>query len=97
MQALDHPQAQCSLAVQHLGDPATLADLRFEVARSEALLLHAELDRFQRVGRTEFVVPGLALDQRHQHVALVRLRSALLGLEDLLQPLEGALQVFSVA
>jgi hypothetical protein len=98
VQPLDHAQAQAALAIEHFRHPAALADVGLEVARGQALLLHAELDRLYRVSRTEVVVPVLVgFDQRDEHVTLVRLRSALFGLEDLFQPLESALQVIVVA
>ena len=98
MPALDHAQAQASLAIKHFGHAAARPDERLEVTRGQALLLHAELDGLDGVGRAEVAVLVLVgLDERHQHVTLVRLRSLLLGLEYGLEPAEHRPQVVVVS
>lgn len=89
MQALDHAQAQASLAIEYFGHPAARPDERRQVARRQALLHHPELDGVDGVGRAEVVVLVLVgLNERHQHVTLVRVWGLLLGLEDGLEPAE---------
>ncbi len=51
-----------------------------------------------RVGSAEVAVLVLVgFDHSHERVSFVRLRSSMFGLEECLQPLEGALQVLVIA
>lgn len=94
VQALDHAQAERPLAAQHLGYPPTRTDERLQVTRRQSVLLHAELDGFHRVGGSEVVVlVFVGLNERHQDIAIVRLCTALLGPEDLLEAAKSPLKV----
>jgi hypothetical protein len=77
MQASDHANRQAALAVQNLRHARSRSDERFEVLAGEALLLHAELDRLDRIGRVHRIMLGLiGIDQRRQHIETVALRRA---------------------
>src|SRR5450631_740552 len=79
MQAPYHANRQAALAVQDLRNARSRSDERFQVLAREALLLHAELDRLDRIGRLHWVMLGLVgIDQRCQHFETVaRWRAAL--------------------
>src|SRR3989442_13340332 len=51
MQAPDHLERERALAVQHFVDPIELTDHGHQVFGAEARLLHAELDRLDRIGQ----------------------------------------------
>jgi hypothetical protein len=55
-------------------------DDRLEIASREALLPHAKLDRFDRIGRVDrFVLALVGVDQGRQHVEPIAFRRAGLG------------------
>jgi hypothetical protein len=79
MQASDHANRQAALAVQNLRNARSRSDERFQVLTREALLLHAGLDRVDRIGRLHRIMLGLiGIDQRCEHIETVALRRAAL-------------------
>jgi redox-regulated HSP33 family molecular chaperone len=94
MQALHHTEAQGTLAIQHLGHPTAGADIGLEIAWRKPLLLHSELDRIDRIGRTDrvmFILVGF--DQSNQNFHFVGLRRAFLRLKDSLKTTKGRSQI----
>ena len=72
MQAADHADREAALAVQDLHNAGSRADERLETLSREALLLHADLDRLDRIRRVHGIVLGLiGVDQRRQDVEAV--------------------------
>ena len=97
VQSLDLFQAEWPLAIQDLGHPSACTDEGLQITGRQPVLLHAEFDGFHRVRGPEVVVLVLVgLDERHQDIALVSMRSALACLEDLLQAAQYPLQVVIV-
>src|SRR2546425_8830401 len=69
MQAPDHLERERALAVQHFVDPIELTDHGHQVFGAEARLLHAELDRLDRIGQVHGKVLRLVgLDQGGENV-----------------------------
>lgn len=64
MQAFYHFQAQGTLVIQHFRDSSTAPDKNLQVFGRQPLLLHPELDGFNRIGRRNRVMLVLiGLDQ----------------------------------
>src|SRR5262249_36155464 len=77
MQAANHRDRESALSVQDLGDPGARADDVFQVSSRKALLLHAELDGLDRVGRIHRIMLGLVrIDEGRKHIQPIALRSA---------------------
>src|SRR5438105_1483455 len=69
MQAPDHLERERALAVQHFVDSIELTDHGHQVFGAEARLLHAELDRLDRIGQVHGEVLLLVgLDQGSENV-----------------------------
>ena len=58
MQTADHIDRQAAFSVHDFRDACACSNQRFEIFSGQALLLHPELDRFNRVGRIHWIVPG---------------------------------------
>jgi hypothetical protein len=78
MQTPDHPHRQSSFSVQNLGDARTRANDLLQVPSGEPLLLHAEFDRLDRIGRVHRIVLSfIGIDERCKHIQSVAItRSA---------------------
>src|SRR5438309_9884528 len=64
VQAADHVDRQPTTAVEHLGNPGTSTENALQILAREALLLHPEFDRLDRVGRINRMVRAfISVDQ----------------------------------
>ena len=71
MQATHHSDRESAPPVQDLGDTGARADDLFQVPPREALLLHAQLDRLDRVGRIHRIVLSRAsIGEGREHIKL---------------------------
>ena len=69
MQAPDHRDRKIAFAIEHLGDAGARTDNRLEIASSQPLLLHAKLDRLDRIGRIHrFMFALIGVNQGRQHI-----------------------------
>jgi hypothetical protein len=69
MKAPSHFHRQRTLPVQHLVDPVAPTDDRLQVLGGKTHLLHAELDRLNRIGKIEReMFPFICLDKRNEDV-----------------------------
>ena len=78
VQAADHADRKAALAVQDFGNPRSRADQWLQVLPRKALLLHAKLDRLDRIG------PEISFDAkcRQPDVALPAGRQFLERIDD---------------
>ena len=69
MKTPGHFHRQRTLPVQHFVDPATPTDDRHQIFGEKTHLLHAKLDRLDRIGKIEReMLPFIRLDQRDEDV-----------------------------
>jgi len=80
VQAPDHLQRECTLALHHLVHAAAAAHHPDRCPRVESLLLEPKSNRVNRVGRVDReMLPLLHFDQRREHVQPIALGGSLPG------------------
>lgn len=65
VQSPNHADRELALAVQYLGDARTCAEDSLQIAPRQPLLLHAKLDRFDRIGRVNRTVLAFILQKSY--------------------------------
>jgi len=78
VQAPDHVERERAATVEYLRYPAAAAENQFKIAPGQPLLLHAELDGVDRIGRIDGIVRLLvSADEQQQDLAPIRIARTL--------------------
>ena len=89
-----HGHRDRTLPREHLGDAAAAPDVGNQVARAQALLVHAELDRGDRIGIAHGEVLVLVdLDKVDEHIELLPLGRPFAGVHERRDPRQGGFVV----